>query len=92
MPTAFTTRAFPFRIDGLRGPGLTYTNLNFVRNFNLGSKRTLQTRVDIQNLFNYAAYSNPSTDPTSANFGKVTSAVTSAGAMRFFTFVTRFTF
>ena len=74
-PTSFQTRAFPFQIDGLRGPGLTYVNLNFVRNFRLGGRRTFQARVDIQNLLNYAAYNNPITDPTNTNFGKVTTAV-----------------
>ena len=74
-PTSFQTRAFPFQIDGLRGPGLTYVNINFVRNFRLGGRRTFQARVDIQNLLNYAAYNNPITDPTNTNFGKVTTAV-----------------
>jgi hypothetical protein len=91
-PTSFQTRAFPFLIDGLRGPGLRYVNLNFVRNFRLGARRTFQARVDIQNLLNYAAYNNPITDPANTNFGKVTTAVASAGAMRFFNFVARFTF
>ena len=91
-PTSFQTRAFPFLIDGLRGPGLTYVNLNFVRNFRIGGRRTFQARVDIQNLLNYAAYNNPITDPANTNFGKVTTAVASAGAMRFFNFVMRFTF
>ena len=91
-PTSFQTRAFPFQIDGLRGPGLTYVNMNVVRNFRLGGRRTFQARFDIQNLLNYAAYNNPITDPTNSNFGKVTTAVASAGAMRFFNFVARFTF
>jgi len=91
-PTSFQTRAFPFQIDGLRGPGLTYVNINFVRNFRIGGRRTFQARVDIQNLLNYAAFNNPITDPANTNFGKVTTAVASAGAMRFFNFVMRFTF
>ena len=91
-PTSFQTRAFPFQVDGLRGPGLTYVNMNLVRNFQLGGRRTLQARMDVQNLLNYAAYNNPVTDPTNSNFGKVTTAVASAGAMRFFNFVMRFTF
>ncbi len=91
-PTGFQTRAFPFQIDGLRGPGLTYINMNLVRNFRIGGGRTFQTRVDIQNLLNYAAFGNPSTDPTNTNFGKVTTAAGAAGAMRFFNFVARFTF
>jgi hypothetical protein len=91
-PTSFQTRAFPFQVDGLRGPGLMYVNMNVVRNFKVGGRRTFQARFDIQNLLNYAAYSNPITDPTNTNFGKVTTAVGAAGAMRFFNFVARFTF
>ena len=91
-PTAFNTRAFPFQIDGLRGPGLQYVNLNIQRNFGIGGRRTLQARFDIQNLLNYAAFGNPVTDPTNTNFGKVVSAVSAAGAMRFFNFGLRFTF
>ena len=91
-PTSFQTRAFPFQIDGLRGPGLAYVNMNVVRNFKLGGQRTFQARVDIQNLLNRPAYNNPITDPTNTNFGKVVAAVGSAGAMRFFNFVARLTF
>jgi hypothetical protein len=91
-PTSFQTRAFPFQIEGLRGPGLTYTNLNVSRMVKLGGERAFQVRLDVQNLFNYAAYNNPSTDPTNTNFGRVTTAVASAGAMRFFSVGARFTF
>jgi len=91
-PTDFNTRAFPFQIDGLRGPGLTYVNLNIQRNFGIGGRRSLQARFDIQNLLNYAAFGNPNTNPTNTNFGKVVSAVSAAGAMRFFNFGLRFTF
>jgi hypothetical protein len=48
--------------------------------------------VDIQNLLNYAAYSNPVTDPTNTNFGKVVAAVGAAGAMRVFSFGVRLGF
>ena len=91
-PTSFQTRAFPFQIDGLRGPDLMYVNMNVVRNFKIGGNRTVQARLDVQNLLNRAAYNNPITDPTNTNFGKVTTAVASAGAMRFFNFVMRVTF
>jgi hypothetical protein len=91
-PTSFQTRAFPFEVPGLRGPGLHYVNLNVVRNLRAGGRRTVQLRLDCQNLFNYAAYSNPVTDPTSTNFGKVVAAVSAAGAMRFFSGGVRFTF
>src|SRR5437868_1437477 len=86
------TRAFPFQVDGLRGPGAMYMNLNVTRKFSLGEQRSLQARFDIQNLLNYAAFGNPNTDPTNTNFGKVTTAVAAAGAMRFFSFGMRFGF
>jgi hypothetical protein len=91
-PTSFQTRAFPFQIDDLRGPGLRYVNMNITRSFKLGGRRTFQIRMDIQNLLNYAAFNNPNTDPTNTNFGRVTTAVAAAGAMRFYNFVGRFTF
>jgi hypothetical protein len=91
-PTSFQTRAFPFQVDGLRGPGLMYVNLNVTRKFSLGEQRSLQARLDIQNVLNYAAFGNPSVDPTNTNFGKVTTAVAAAGAMRFFSFGMRFGF
>jgi len=91
-PTTFQTRAFPLQIPGLRGPGLQYVNMNVSRTFGLGGRRTLQTRLDIQNLFNYAGFSNPVTDPTNTNFGKVVQAVGAAGAMRFFNFGVRLAF
>ena len=91
-PTNFQTRAFPFQIDGLRGPGLMYLNLNVTRSFNIGDRSALQARFDVQNVLNYAAFGNPNTDPTNTNFGKVTTAVAAAGAMRFFSFGMRFSF
>jgi len=93
-PTSFNTRNtnFPYYIDGLRGPGLTYTNINFQRSIAVGGRRTVQLRMDIQNLFNYAAFGNPNLDPTNTNFGKVTTGTTAAGAMRFFSFNFKFNF
>jgi len=91
-PTGFQTRAFPFQVEGLRGPGLMYVNLNVTRKFNLGERSALQARFDVQNVLNYAAFGNPNTDPTNTNFGKVTTAVAAAGAMRFFSFGMRYSF
>ena len=91
-PTSFQTRAFPFDIAGLRGPGIRYVNMNISRSFNLGGRRTIATRLDVQNLFNYAGFSNPVVDPTNTNFGKVVQAVSAAGAMRFIQFGFRLSF
>jgi len=90
QPAAFQKRGFPFRIDGVRGSGMFLVNANIVRNFSLGGRRQLQTRVDVQNLFDAVQWGNPNLDPTSTNFGRITTATNSI--MRFFTFVTKFSF
>ena len=92
-PTSFQTRAFPFQIDGLRGPGpdlrqherrrAPSSSAAAARSRHGSTSRTCSTTP---------AYNNPSTDPTNTNFGKVVAAVASAGAMRFFNFVARLTF
>ena len=81
---------FPFRVDGVRGPGLFLVNMNVVRNFGIGGGRSLQFRVDVQNLFDAVLWDNPELNPTSTNFGKITGATNSI--MRFFTFVWKVNF
>ena len=87
---AFQKRSFPFRIDGVRGTPMFLVNMNVVRNFDLGSRRSIQFRMDVQNLFDAVQWGNPNLDPTSTNFGKITTATNSI--MRFFTFVTKLNF
>ena len=82
--------AFPFRVDGVRGPGLFLVNTNIVRNFRIGGARSLQFRLDVQNLFDAVLWNNPELNPTNTNFGKVTGATNSI--MRFFTFVWKVNF
>jgi Carboxypeptidase regulatory-like domain len=90
QPAAFQKRSFPFRIDGVRGAGMLLVNANIVRNLELGGHGRLQVRVDVQNLFDAVQWGNPNLDPTSTNFGRITTATNSI--MRFFTFVTRYSF
>ena len=90
QPATFQKRSFPFRVDGVRGPGYFLVNTNIVRNFGIGGGRSLQFRVDVQNLFDAVLWRNPNVDPTSTNFGKVTGATNSI--MRFFTFVWKVNF
>jgi hypothetical protein len=90
IPAGFQKRSFPFRVDGVRSYPLQNTNLSVMRNVDLGSRRTLQFRIDMQNLFNYQVWGDPNLDPTSTNFGLITTARNSQ--MRFFTFITRLQF
>jgi hypothetical protein len=86
-PAAFQKRTFPFRVDGVRSQNLTATNLSIQRTVDFGRRRTVQFRVDGQNLFNRQQWDVPNLNPTSTQFGKVTDVA--LNQMRFFTFVVR---
>jgi hypothetical protein len=90
IPAAFQKRAFPFRIDGVRGMPLTFTNLSIQRSFGAGGGRTWQLRMDAQNVFNRQQWAGPTLNPTSTQFGQVTTVA--LNQMRFFTFGARMTF
>ena len=84
QPAAFQKRAFPFRVDGVRGFDLSYLNASFARTFRLGGSRTFQFRLDVQNLLNRQHYANPDMNPTSTTFGQVRAV--NNNVMRFLTF------
>jgi hypothetical protein len=90
VPAAFQKRSFPFRIAGVRGQALMFTNLSIQRSFGLGGGRTFQLRIDAQNLFNRQQWQGANTNPTSTLFGQVTNVA--LNQMRFFTFGARMTF
>ena len=90
QPASYQKRSFPVRLDNLRGPGYFLVNANVVRNFSIGGNRSLQFRLDVQNLLDSVLWSNPTMDPLNSNFGKVTGATNSI--MRFFTFVWKVNF
>jgi len=90
QPAQFQKRSFPFRLPDVRGPGFHLLNMNVVRTFQLPRGATYQFRVDIQNVLNDVIWGNPNVDPTSTNFGRITSHPNSL--MRFITFVSKVTF
>jgi hypothetical protein len=90
QPTTFHKRVFPFRVDGVRGQAVSYLHANVSRTFDLGNRRSLNFRVDIQNLLNRQHFGNPEMNPTNTNFGQVRSVT--QGVMRFITFNTTFRF
>ena len=83
-------RTFGFRVDGVRGFDVSYLHANIARSFDLGSRRSFQFSMAIQNLLNRQHYGNPSTDPTSTNFGQVRAV--NNNVMRFITFNSTFRF
>ena len=90
IPAAFQERAFPFRIDGVRGQDLMFVNMSIQRTFGAGGGRTWQLRVDAQNLLNRQQWQGANLNPTSTQFGQVTNVA--LNQMRFFTFGARTTF
>ena len=89
-PAAFQKRAFPFRVDGVRSMPVTFANLSVQRSFGAGGSRTWQLRFDAQNIFNRQQWLGPTLNPTSTQFGQVTTVA--LNQMRFFTFGIRATF
>jgi hypothetical protein len=65
-------RAIPSRWDGLRGPRYTNWDMSFVKGFELGRVRA-QFHIELYNAFNDVFFNNPNLDPTSSNFGLVSS-------------------
>jgi hypothetical protein len=69
---ASNLRTLPSRVNGLRSPRYTNWDMSFVKGFELGRVRA-QLHIELYNAFNDVFYNNPNLDPTSANFGKVSS-------------------
>jgi hypothetical protein len=65
-------RMLPSRRDGLRGPRYFNWDMSFVKGLDLGRVRA-QIHIELYNAFNNVFYNNPSLDPTSADFAKLTS-------------------
>ena len=89
-PAGFQKRQFPFRVDGVRGQALSFLNMSLSRTIALSERRSLQPRIDVQNLLNRQHWQNANTNPTSTNFGKVTTVT--GNFMRFITFVLKLNF
>jgi hypothetical protein len=66
-------RYFPSRLWNLRGMPLHLWDISLVKRVQFTDRVRAQFHVEFLNAFNEAVYNNPNTDPTSSNFGKVTS-------------------
>ena len=70
---ANNVRYFPSRIPGLRGQGLNLWDISIVKQVQINGRVRAQFNVEFLNAFNHPVFNNPGTDPTAADFGKVTS-------------------
>jgi hypothetical protein len=59
-------------IDGVRGDKQSLINATLLRNFRVKERMTLQLRLDADNVQNRSQFNDPTTNPTSTQFGKVT--------------------
>jgi hypothetical protein len=65
-------RYFPSRVPGLRLPGLDLWDISIIKQVHTGSRVRAQFHVELLNAFNAVVFDTPNTDPTNADFGKVT--------------------
>jgi len=65
-------RYFPSRVPGLRLPGLDLWDISIIKQVHTGSRMRAQFHVELLNAFNAVVFDTPNTDPTNADFGKVT--------------------
>jgi len=66
-------RYFPSKLDGLRSPKLNLWDISVIKQLRVNDRVRGQLHAEFLNAFNRAIYANPNTDPTNADFGKVTS-------------------
>lgn len=72
-PGTYNARAFPTRIDSVRGPSMNDWNANAQREFAITERFRLQLRFDALNLMNHTIFSNPDANPVATTFGSITS-------------------
>lgn len=73
QPGSYHERMFPYRLTSLRQDGIQNWDLKIERIFPITETARARFSVDALNATNHTNFSNPNTDPTSGNFGKVTS-------------------
>jgi hypothetical protein len=58
--------------DRMYGPGQYQWDIALFKNVKINGPRAVQFRAEVFNFLNHPNLSNPSTDPTSSTFGRVT--------------------
>lgn len=69
---AFTRRANPWTIDGLRGPSFRNLDMTINKKVPITERLALELRMEAYNLTNSFMGRNPEINPTSGSFGQVT--------------------
>ncbi len=66
-------RTLPSRPTNLRAQALNYMDMSIVKRFEITSRVRAQLHLEVYNALNQVFFNNPDLNPTSANFGRVTS-------------------
>ncbi len=70
---SYTARVFPFdRSSWFRNDGIRNWDVKVKRNFQITESLRTSFDVDLLNATNHTNFAGPNTDPTSSNFGRVT--------------------
>ncbi len=75
QPGSYHVRVFPDRLGSLREDGIQNLDIKIERVFPIRPENGINARfsVDMLNAINHTNFGGPNTDPTNANFGRVTS-------------------
>ncbi|MCL4401633.1 MAG: TonB-dependent receptor [Acidobacteria bacterium] len=73
QPGSYQVRVFPAFLESLRADGIRNWDVKVLRNFRMTERLHTSISVDLLNATNHTNFASPVTDPTNANFGRVTS-------------------
>lgn len=65
-------RYFPSRLPGFRGQNLHLWDISVLKKIRIVEGLNLELRGEFLNAFNHVQFNDPETNPTNANFGRVT--------------------
>jgi hypothetical protein len=71
-PPNLRRRDNPWTFPGLYGPSVWQSDATLSKSFRITERFRLEARIEAYNIFNRIQFANPTTDFTSANFGKIT--------------------
>jgi hypothetical protein len=66
-------RTLPTRLDNLRGQPLALWDISVIKRFSITERVRMQLDFQMLNAFNRTQFNTPGLDPTSSDFGRVTS-------------------
>jgi hypothetical protein len=72
QPANYQSRIFPSRLDTLRQDGIRNWDVKVMRKFRIRERANANFSVDLLNATNHTNFAGPNLDPTSKNFGRVT--------------------